>query len=261
MEWFSLLFGSGTVECMQAMPLTALAIAAIVGSALSAAGAITEGGIAAKKAKDARREEQKNRYEIEEERRRKDSIFKQRMYQDMTDRTEVQNMLRKMREDRAHQREANETRGAVLGTTSEQKIAEQDSLNKAYADGMAEMTRNASALKDGYLDNYEKGLSDYYQQKRDSNSRMAAIYQNESNQLGTAASNAMNAATNMGMLAAGMSTNGGAAKAPSAGANGVFNVPDLTQGVGFNNNPYSAQNILGKSYSLTPPVTYGGWWK
>ena len=174
--------------------------------------------MAAKQANDARRTEEKNRAEVEKEQRRRENLFNRRYHQDMTDRTEVQGMLREMREQQDAQRGLDEARGAVLGETKEQQLAEQNSRNKAYAEGIAGITRNASTLKDSYLDRYENSLANYYQQRRDINTRQAQMQQAHSNQFATAASNAMNAATGLGMVAAGAMQNGGMQKAPAAPA-------------------------------------------
>lgn len=221
---YGMLTGSGEVL----VAIGASAILGIISAAIAATTAAVEGGIAAKQAKDARRTEEKNRAEIEAEQRKRENLFNRRYHQDMTDRTEVQAMLREMREQQDAQRGQNEARGAVLGETKEQQLAEQNDLNKSFAEGMAGMTRNASGLKDGYLDQYENSLANYYQQRRDANTRLSQMQQQSSNMAATAASNAMNAAANMGVAAAGAIDNGGVKKAPEAppvDANDIINAP------------------------------------
>lgn len=216
MDWLQLLFGSG--DCLMAdFGLAATIISAVVAAATAA----TSAGMAAKSAKDARRKEEKNKAEIEEEKRRRENLFNLRYHQDMTDRTEVQGMLRELREQQDAQRSQNEARGAVMGDTKEQQLAEQQGLNKSMADSMAEMTRNASALKDGYLDNYENSLSDYYNKTREHNSRMSEIEMNRSNQWAQTATNAVNAMANSAVAAAGMA---------DAGAAGMPGKKDLPMG-------------------------------
>lgn len=170
--------------------------------------------MAAKSAKDARRQEEKNRAEIEEEKRRRENLFNLRYHQDMTDRTEVQGMLRQEREQMDAARSQNEAKGAVMGDTQEQQIAKQQGLNKAYADSVAGIASNASALKDGYLSEYENSLANYYQQSRAHNSAMSQIEQNRSAQMSQAASNAASAAASGAVAIAGM-VDGGPAKAPA----------------------------------------------
>lgn len=171
--------------------------------------------MAAASAKQARRQEEKNRAEIEEEKRKRENLFNLRYHQDMTDRTEVQGMLRELREQQDAQRSQNEAKGAVMGDTKEQQIAQQQGLNKAYADSVAGIASNASALKDGYLNQYENSLANYYQQSRAHNSAMSQIEQNRSNQWAQAATNAAGAAASGAVALAGMA-GGGPAKAPAA---------------------------------------------
>jgi len=206
------------------MALTGFEIAGIIGAAVAAVASATEGGIAAKRANDARRTEEKNRAEIEAEQRRRENLFNRRYHQDMTDRTEVQGMLRELREQQDAQRGLNEAQDATLGATKAQQLAEQNSLNKSFAEGVAGMTRNASTLKDGYLDRYEGSLADYYRQRREANTRSAQMQQQSSNMAAVAASNAMNAAANMGVAAAGAMDNGGVKKAPTAPQGGTMGV-------------------------------------
>ncbi|MBR1525075.1 MAG: hypothetical protein IJ640_00245 [Prevotella sp.] len=181
--------------------------------------------MAAKKAQDARRQEEKNKAEIEERKQKDEAIFNRQYYQDMTDRTEVRNMLRKLREQQTAQRNANEARAAVLGTTAEQQIAEQDSLNKGYADSIADIASNASMLKDGYLKDYQGNLHDYYDSRQKMNTRMSQIEQNSSNNWATAANNAFNAAMGAAGVAAGAAGVNGAPVAKNAAVKHV-DVPD-----------------------------------
>lgn len=217
MDWLSIILGviEHSQDCLTA-DFGISAILTTIGLAISAASAATSAGMAAKSANDARRKEEKNRAEIEEEKRKKEAIFNRRYHQNMTDRTEVQGMLREMRERQDAQRSQNEARNAVLGATKEQELAQEEGLNKAYADSIAQIASNASMLKDGYLDDYENNLGKYYQSVRDHNSKMSAIEMNRSNQLATAASNAMEAVGGSAQALAGMVDGSGPKKAPKA---------------------------------------------
>lgn len=218
MDWLGIIWGifSHAQECLTA-DFGISAILTTIGLAISAASAATSAGMAAKSAKDARRKEEKNRAEIEEEQRKHEAIFNRRYHQDMTDRTEVQGMLRELREKQDAQRNQNEARDAVLGATKEQQIAEQDSLNKSFADSIAGIASNASVLKDGYLDQYDNNLSNYYQNVREHNTRLSEIEMNRSNQWAQAADNAVQAAAGSAQALAGMVGGGAPAKAPAAG--------------------------------------------
>lgn len=165
--------------------------------------------MAAKKAADARKAEMKNEIETQKEKNQEEAIFNRQYYQDMTERSEVQNMLRKLREQQTEQRHANEAKGTVLGETEEQKIAKQDSLNKSYADTIAEITSNASTLKDSYLKDYQNDLHTYYDKRREMNSAVAQMEKENSNQWGTTASNAFAAAAGAAGVAAGAASGSG----------------------------------------------------
>lgn len=111
-----------------------------------------------------------------------ENMFNRQYYQDITKRTDVQNMLRLLQENQDKQAKRDEAVAAITGATPEAQLAAQDSRNKSYADALAEIASNASTLKDTYLQNYQ-------------NQRMALvnpqsqIYQNSSNMWGQAGSN------------------------------------------------------------------------
>lgn len=192
--------------------------------------ALTSAGMAAKNAKDAKETAMKNGRENQKQKNQDEAIFNRQYYQDMTERTEVQNMLRKLREQQAEQRGANEARAAVLGTTEEQNIASQDSLNKGYADSIAEMTRNASTLKDSYLKDYQNNLHTYYDRVRETNTNLSNMQKETSNQWSQAANNALQAAGSFAGIAAGA--------AGGAGGSGInYDLGPITQA------PTTSENI------------------
>lgn len=147
--------------------------------------------MAAAESKRARKKEEQSRTDLEEENRRKENLFNLRYHQDITERTDYLNAMRKLREDMDAQQSQNEAKGITMGDTKEQQVAEQDSLNKAYADSVANYASNASVLKDGVLEDYGNDISKYYDARRKLNSQMADIHQNTSNQWAQTATNAM----------------------------------------------------------------------
>ncbi len=185
--------------------------------------------MAAKNAADARKTAMKNAAATEEQKRQDEAIFNRQYYQDMTERSEVKNMLRKLQEQQAEQRSANEARAAVLGTTEEQQIAQQDKLNKSYADSLAEMTRNASTLRDGYLQNYQNNLHNYYTQRMKNNSDLSNLQKDMSNQWGQAASNAFQAAGSFAGIAAGASGGSTATKVPPSGGDAATTAEQIAK--------------------------------
>ncbi len=185
--------------------------------------------MAAKNAADARKTAMKNAAATEEQKRQDEAIFNRQYYQDMTERSEVKNMLRKLQEQQAEQRSANEARAAVLGTTEEQQIAQQDKLNKSYADSLAEMTRNASTLRDGYLQNYQNNLHNYYTQRMKNNSDLSNLQKDMSNQWGQAASNAFQAAGSFAGIAAGAAGGSTATKVPPSGGDAATTAEQIAK--------------------------------
>ena len=83
-----------------------------------------------------------------------DNWFNKQYYSDITQRTDVQNMLRIMQENQDKQAKRDDAVAAVTGATQESQLAAQDSRNKSYANALAEIASNASTLKDTYLQNY-----------------------------------------------------------------------------------------------------------
>ena len=83
-----------------------------------------------------------------------DNWLNKQYYSDITQRTDVQNMLRILQENQEKQTKRDEAIGAITGATQESLLASQYSRNKSYADALAEIASNASQLKDTYLQNY-----------------------------------------------------------------------------------------------------------
>jgi hypothetical protein len=83
-----------------------------------------------------------------------DNMFNKQYYQDIIKRTDVQNMLRILKENQDKQAKRDEALASITGATTESQLAAKDSRNKSYADALAEIASNASQLKDTYLQNY-----------------------------------------------------------------------------------------------------------
>lgn len=101
-----------------------------------------------KKASDAARSE------YADKRAFLDNTFNKQYYSDITQRTDIQNMLRILNENQEQQSKRDTALAAVTGATPEAQLAGQGNRNKAYADALAEIASNASTLKDTYLQNY-----------------------------------------------------------------------------------------------------------
>lgn len=109
-------------------------------------------------------------------------MFNRQYYQDITKRTDVQNMLRLLQENQDKQAKRDEAVAAITGATPEAQLAAQDSRNKSYADALAEIASNTSQLKDTYLQNYQN-------QRLALVNPEAAMLQQQANMWGQAGSN------------------------------------------------------------------------
>lgn len=124
-----------------------------------------------------------------------DNWFNKQYYSDITQRTDVQNMLRILQENQEKQAKRDEAIGAITGATTEAQLAAQESRNKSYADALAEIASNASQLKDTYLQNYMA-------QKMGMTNPESGILANQANQWSSAASNLFG--TGASMLGSGL---------------------------------------------------------
>ena len=111
-----------------------------------------------------------------------DNWFNKQYYSDITQRTDIQNMLRILQENQEKTAKRDEALAAITGATAESQLAAQESRNKSYADALAEIASNASTLKDTYLQNYMA-------QKMGAQNPQYSILTNLSSQLGSASSN------------------------------------------------------------------------
>lgn len=111
-----------------------------------------------------------------------ENMFNKAYYQDITKRTDVQNMLRLLQENQEKQARRDEALSAITGATTESKLAAQDSRNKSYADALAEIASNASTLKDTYR-------QQYLTNKLNMTDPNIALLQNQSNMWSQAANN------------------------------------------------------------------------
>ena len=135
-----------------------------------------------------------------------DNWFNKQYYSDITQRTDVQNMLRILDENQQKQAKRDEAIGAITGATTEAQLAAQESRNKSYADALAEIASNASQLKDTYLQNYMA-------QKMGMTNPESGILANQANQWSSAASNLFGTGSSMlgsGLDGLGISKGGGA---------------------------------------------------
>lgn len=175
-------------------------------SAVGAAVGIGSSAAAGVKANEAKKEALKKERDIARKEEKDESIFNKQYYQDMTKRTEVQNMLRILDENQKTAENRAAAKSAVTGATAEQQLAEREGIRKTYADRVAEIAGNASSLRDSYLQNYQSMSDANFEKRLGMRDQIAQINQQESANWGNAASNAFQSAFSFAGNAAGAST-------------------------------------------------------
>ena len=165
-----------------------LAILGIISAALGVASAIGAGVKGAQSNKEIKSQQGIiNKQHAEQE-----ALFNRQYYQDMTDRTEVMDILRKMDEQENTARKRNQAQATVMGATDEAKLAMEDSLNKSRSETIANLASNASMLKDQYLSDWRNRMDNYYGQQIGMSDKIAGVHKNQSDQWSQAATNAFN---------------------------------------------------------------------
>jgi hypothetical protein len=165
----------------------------LAGLGTSIAGAIkgNKADAEADKAAEAARKEYQTKQQF------LDETFNKQYYQNITDRTEVQNLMRLMEENQEKQTERDEALAAITGATPEAQLAAQEQRNKSYAETLADIASNASSMKDTMLQNYtaqKLGLTNpEYSLLMDKSQRI----QNKADRLSTAGSNLMMSGASM----------------------------------------------------------------
>jgi hypothetical protein len=143
--------------------------------------------VAQKKASD----EQRKKEGIMNQQAAEDTaLFNKQYYQDLTKRTEIQNMLRILDQNQRKADTAVAARAAITGATPEQQLAGREVNRRTFADAVADIASNASQLRDQYMRDYQGQRNRYYAQRLGMQDQLAAIHANTANQWANAATNA-----------------------------------------------------------------------
>lgn len=165
--------------CVPAMD----AWAAVAGLVLSALGTVASGiGSAAGNNKQQR--------QLNEERARQEAWYNKEMYQDPLKRSDNAAMIRLMEDRIKEQERTDEAKQKVLGGTTEARLANRDSNNKAYAGMVSNMAAMASRRMDSLSAQKNQALAGFAQQQMSiDNARMQnwANLANNAAKLGAAA--------------------------------------------------------------------------
>lgn len=159
--------------------LGGLGLAAGIGSSIGSA-------INQRKSAD---EQRKKQGLIEEQAAEDKAWFNKQYYQDLTKRTDVQNMLRMLNENQKKADTAAAARAAVTGATPEQQLASQEVNRRSYADAVADIASNASQMRDQYLRDYQGQRRNTWAQRLGMQDQLAGIYSNTAAQWANAANN------------------------------------------------------------------------
>lgn len=178
-----------------------LNIGSLLGSIGAGIGGIVYAVRASKQAKESKKQLEESIAAAQKDYKQKnaflDNTFNRQYYSDVTQRTDIQNMMRLLDENQGEQAKRDEAMAAVMGGSPQVMLASQESRNKSYADAMAEIASSASQLKDTYMQNYvntKMGMVDPsvagYQQ-------MAELLMQQSAQSGQASNNMFTTAFNL----------------------------------------------------------------
>ena len=142
-------------------------------------------------------EQRKKQSIIDQQAAEDTAMFNKQYYQDITKRTEIQNMLRMLDDKQRKADTAVAARAAVTGATPEQQLAGREVNRRTFADAVADIASNASQLRDQYLRDYQGQRNRYYAQRLGMQDQLSAINANAANQWANAATNAFAAGGSM----------------------------------------------------------------
>ena len=196
-----------------------------IAAATSGAIGIADSVKAAKAQKEAKEEAQKERErqdkiiaeqkaEVARKEAEDKSLFERQYYQDITKRSDIQNMLRVLDQNQKNADTRDEARATIAGATPEQKLAAKEVNRRTYADALADMGSNAAQMRDSYIRDYRASGDNILNRRLGISSQdlqlgnpMIGINQNTAAQASSAANNAfaqmgnsLSSAMNLGLL-------------------------------------------------------------
>lgn len=130
---------------------------------------------------------------LDKQHRQSESLFNSRYYQDMLDRTEIQQALSRQREEDKVLSARDAAIARVNGQTQEERLASADSRRKSRSGVMAEIASSASQLRDGILSQWMNSRDNYYRSVLGMNDKIAGIGTEQAKNWSQMAGNAMQA--------------------------------------------------------------------
>lgn len=199
---------------------------------------LASAGVAAAKAKKARDIAAKKELDINKEQAFDTNVFNKQYYQDISKRTEVQNMMRMLGERQDRDNARSDAQAAIMGATDEQQLAGKEANRRTYADALADIASNASNMRDQYLRDYKSDRKGYLGQRMAMKDQMANIEKNTSDQWATTATNAFMGALNTAA--------NGDWSAPTAGKESISALSAPSSSMSFNTtNPDPSAALAG----------------
>lgn len=118
------------------------------------------------------------------------ALFNQQYYQDITQRSDIQNMLRILDDNQKKADTRVAAQAAITGATPEQQLANREVNRRTYADALADIASNAAQMRDQYVRDYQGRKSQTFAQRLGMQDQLAGIYNNQATQWANAAGNA-----------------------------------------------------------------------
>lgn len=175
--------------------------------------------------------------------------FDRQYYQDITKRTEIQNMLRILDENQRKADTRAEAQAAITGATPEQRLASREVNRRTFADAVADIASNASALRDQYLRDYQGNRRNTWAMRLGLQDQLAGIHANSAAQWANAATNAFSSGGQM--LASGLGGMQPMAKTPAIAAPEYIQQPAVTAA--------GQQGVTGQPAVYVPSTSVNYW--
>ena len=163
----------------------------MVGSLIGAAAQVGSSIYGAIKSSQANKRAQQL---IQNQRDENQKWYDQKMAEDYTQRTDVQNVLRKQRELLQEQYQRARATNLVAGGTDESLALQQAAANNAMGDTMADIAANAASYKEGVENQYRAKDAELNQQQIGVEQAKAQSIANAAGQVGSAVSGLMTGA-------------------------------------------------------------------
>lgn len=146
---------------------------------------------------NARKEQSKKGAVIEQNNRDNNNLLDKQYYQRITDRADIQDIMRRNAEDTQAMQDKTDAMNEVAGATTAQQNVQNDAIRKSNADRLAQITSNAMQLKDGIFGQKLQQNNIYAQNKMNIIDQLTNSWNQASANSAQASANALSAGANM----------------------------------------------------------------